>query len=144
MSYNDEHKYDDIIDMPHHVSKKHPQMSLLNRAAQFSPFAALSGHEDAIEETDRLTEARLHLDENIMEQLDNKLQYLKERLAKKPLVNLSYFKPDEKKQGGSYETVTGTVKKIDMYEHCVIMDGGFCIRIDDLVAIDGDIFSFEQ
>lgn len=140
MSYNNERKYDDIINMPHHVSKKHPQMSLLDRAAQFSPFAALTGHEEAIEETARLTDERLNLDENTIEILDIRLQLLREKLIEKPVVNLSYFMPDEKKQGGSYETLTGVVKKIDLYEHRIVMDDGLSIPIDDLVAIDGDIF----
>lgn len=137
---SNEHKYDDIINMPHHVSKKHPQMFLLDRAAQFSPFAALTGHEAAIAETARLTDARLELDENTIEMLDIRLQFLKKRLAEKPIVNISYFIPDEKKQGGSYETVAGIVKKIDLYEHRIVMKDGLSILIDDLVAIDGDIF----
>lgn len=140
MSYNNEHKYDDIINLPHHVSTKHPQMSLLDRAAQFSPFAALTGHEEAIEETARLTDERMELDENTIEMLDVRLQFLKDRLTEKPIVELSYFLPDEKKQGGSYETMTGTVKKIDLYGHRIVMDDGFCIPIGDLVAVDGDIF----
>lgn len=137
---SNEHKYDDIINMPHHVSKKHPQMSLLDRAAQFSPFAALTGHEDAIKETARLTDARLDLDENTIEMLDIRLQCLKERLAEKPVVNLSYFVADEKKQGGSYKTIRGTVKKIDLYEHRIVMDNGLRISIEDLVSVDGDVF----
>lgn len=137
---SNEHKYDDIINMPHHVSTKHPQMSLLDRAAQFSPFAALTGHEEAIEETARLTDERLDLDESTIEMLDIRLQFLKDKLAEKPIVNLSYFKPDIKKQGGSYKTVIGIIKKIDLYEHRIVMDDGFCIPIGDLVAIDGDIF----
>ena len=140
MSYKDEHKYDDIINLSHHVSKKYPQMSLLDRAAQFSPFAALTGHEAAIAETARLTDERLDLDENTIEMLDIRLQFLKERLPEKPVVEFSYFIPDEKKQGGSYETVTGIVKKIDLYEHRIVMEDGLSILIDDLVAIDGDIF----
>lgn len=141
MNYNDEHKYDDIINLPHHVSKKHPQMSPLDRAAQFSPFAALTGHGDAITETARLTEKRLDLDENSIEMLDTKLQLLKEKLADKPIVTLSYFVPDEKKEGGSYLTVAGTIKKIDVYEHKIIMDDGKGILINDLVSIEGNIFN---
>lgn len=141
MSYNDQHKYDDIINMPHHVSKKHPQMPLLDRAAQFSPFAALTGYGDAIKETARLTECQMDLDENTVEILDMKLQLLKEKLKEKTVVDISYFKPDEKKKGGSYVTVTGTVKKIDLYEHKIIMDDGTSILINDLVAIEGDIFN---
>lgn len=141
MNYNDEHKYDDIINMLHHVSKKHPQMPPLDRAAQFAPFAALTGHGVAITEAARLTDERLDLDENSIERLDIKLQLLKERLSEKPIVTLSYFKPDEKKEGGSYLTVTGTVKKIDEYEHRIIMDDGTSVLISDLVAVEGHIFN---
>ena len=140
MSYKEEHKYDDIINLPHHMSKKHPQMSLLDRAAQFSPFAALTGHEDAIEETSRLTDERLELDENAINMLDIRLQLLRERLSEKPVIEFSYFKSDEKKMGGSYEKITGTVKKIDMYGQKIIMNEGCCIPIDNVVAIDGEIF----
>lgn len=141
MIYGDEHKYDDIINMPHHVSKKHPQMPLLDRAAQFSPFAALTGHAAAISETARITEERMTLDENNIETLDRKLRFLKEKLVEKPIVDLSYFKPDEKKKGGSYVTVTGVVKKIDEYEHNIFLDDGLCISINDLVKIEGYIFN---
>ena len=135
-----DNKYDDIINMPNHVSKKYPQMSLLDRAAQFSPFAALTGHGDAIAETARLTDERMDLDENSIEVLDKKLQLLKERLAEKPIINILYFKPDEKKKGGSYVKVTGTVKKIDEYEHRIVMGDGESVLINDLVAVEGDIF----
>lgn len=141
MIYGDEHKYDDIINMPHHVSKKHPQMPLLDRAAQFSPFAALTGHAAAISETARITEERMTLDENNIETLDRKLRFLKEKLADKPIVDLSYFNPDEKKKGGSYVTITGVVKKIDEYEHNIFLDNGLCISINDLVKIEGHIFN---
>lgn len=140
MIYNDKHKYDDIINMPHHVSKKYPQMSLLDRAAQFSPFAALNGHEASIIETARLTDERMNLDENNIEILDMKLQLLRDCLSDKPVITLLYFEPDKKKDGGSYLTVTGTVKKIDEYEHKIIMDNGLSILISDLVEINGDIF----
>ena len=134
MRYRD--NYDDIINLPHHVSKKHPQMSLLDRAAQFSPFAALTGHEDAIKETARVTDERMELDENAIMILNARLQLLAERLEQKPVVEIAYFKPDEKKQGGSYEKVIGTVRKIDLYGNKIIMDGGCSISIDNLVAID--------
>ena len=140
MSQNEKHKYDDIIHLPHYVSKKHPQMSLLDRAAQFSPFAALTGHEAAIEETARLTEERVELDESMINILDARLQLLRDKLTEKPVVVLSYFKPDEKKQGGSYEKRTGTVRKIDLYEQQIVMNDGGLIPIDNLVAIDGEIF----
>lgn len=141
MIYCDEHKYDDIIDMSHHVSKKHPQMPLLDRAAQFSPFAALTGHAAAISETARLTEECMNLDENNIETLDRKLRFLKEKLVEKPIVEFSYFKPDEKKNGGSYVTITGVIKKIDECKHRIFLDDGLCISINDLVKIEGHIFN---
>lgn len=124
MRENDEHRYDDIIDLPHHVSRKHPQMPLLDRAAQFAPFAALTGHEAAIKETARLTEEEIELDENSKELLDFRLQQLQEHISECPEVTVTYFCPDEKKSGGSYETVTGAVKKVDVYAgELVFMDG---------------------
>ena len=140
MSYSDEHKYDDIINMPHHVSKKRPQMSPLDRAALFSPFAALTGHEDAITEASRTTEKRIDLDENSIEILNEKMKILKEKLAEKPVISFTYFKPDEKKDGGAYLTVTGIVKKIDEYKHILFLEEGQSILFRDLVSIDGNIF----
>ena len=141
MSYIEEHIYADIINLPRHVSKKHPQMSLLDRASQFSPFAALTGYEDAIEEAARFTDEHSKLDENTINMLDVRLQLLQKRLSEKPVVQISYFKPDEKKIGGSYERITGIIKKIDMYEHRIVMNDGYDIPIDNLTAIEGDIFS---
>ena len=99
----DEHKYDDIIHLPHHVSKRHPQMSLQNRAAQFSPFAALTGHEDAIRETARQTDSFAELDEDRKELLNRQLQFIKAMLAQKPECEITYFQPDQKKDGGGKE-----------------------------------------
>lgn len=140
MSYNDEHRYDDIIGLPHHVSDKHPHMTPLDRAAQFSPFAALTGHEDAIKETARLTDERIELDESSKEMLDARLQILREYLSDHPSITFTYFEQDEKKQGGQYVTTTGTVKKIDEYHHKIVLSDGATILIDELVAIEGDIF----
>lgn len=137
MSGNDEHKYDDMINMPHHVSKKHPQMPLADRAAQFSPFAALTGYEAAIAETARVTEERVELSDTSREALDMKLQLLRERLSEKPVVEIMYFVPDERKQGGSYVAVTGIVKKIDEYEHRIVMENGVRVEMGDLVGIEG-------
>ena len=144
MSYREEHKYDDILNLAHHESKKYPQMSLIDRAAQFSPFAALVGHEEAIEETARLTEEKLELDENTIKMLDVRLQLLKERLSERPVVEIFYFKPDEKKMGGSYERITGKVKKIDIYGHRIVMDAGENIPMDHLVKIEGEIFKIME
>lgn len=134
-----EKNYDDIIHLPHHVSKKHPQMAPLDRAAQFSPFAALTGHDAAIKETARLTDERVTLDEDEKAVLDARLQELKEQLseqsAERPEVSITFFKPDDRKSGGSYETVCGRVKKIDGYERRIVLEDGTSIRIDDLVEI---------
>lgn len=130
-----ERNYEDIICLPHHISKKHPQMSLLDRAAQFSPFAALTGHEDAIKETARLTDERINLDEDEKAMLDAKLQEIKAHLKERPQISITYFKPDGNKEGGSYEVICGRVKKIDEYEHQIVFEDGICVRIEDLVEI---------
>lgn len=141
MSYQDEHRYDDIINLPHHVSDKHPHMDLLDRAAQFSPFAALTGHGAAVEETARLTHERIELDEDTKEMLDACLQLVREHLPENPEVTFTYFLPDERKSGGAYVTVTDRVKKIDEHRHVIILNNGDTILIDELVAIEGDILS---
>lgn len=133
-------KYDDIIDLPHHVSKTRPQMAVIDRAAQFSPFAALTGHNAAIEETARLTEERVELDEYIKEALNAKLQIIADQLKEYPEIAITYFKPDEKKNGGAYITANGTVKKIDEYERVVIMTDEIKIPIDEIIGIEGKIF----
>ena len=136
MSAASENRYDDIINMPHHVSKKHPQMSLADRTAQFSPFAALTGYEAAIAETARVTEERLELSENSREELNMKIQLLKEHLSEKPVVEIMYFVPDERKAGGSYETVTGVVKKIDEYEQKIVLESGVGVEMREMVIIE--------
>lgn len=140
MNHREEHKYDDMIELPHHVSKKHPQMSLQNRAAQFSPFAALTGHEDAIKETARLTESFIELDENKKEQLDEQLQLIRENLDQKPECEIIYFQPDEKKDGGIYVTLHGRVKKIDEYAHQIILTDGTVLPIRLIFSISGERF----
>lgn len=139
MNKQDEHKYDDIINLPHHVSQKHPQMSALNRAAQFSPFAALTGHEDAINETARLTDVFVELSDDKIEQLNDQLQILKENLNQEPECEITYFKPDEKKDGGSYVTVCGKIKKIDEYNHHIIFMTGEIISIYYIISIKGEL-----
>ena len=106
-------KYDDIIDLPHPTSQNHPRMSLYDRAAQFSPFAALTGHHAAIAETGRLTDQRIELDESEIARVDAELQHLQELLPDRPTVSITYFVPDERKSGGSYRTITSEVKRID-------------------------------
>lgn len=135
MRDKDEHRYDDIIELPHHVSRKHPQMPLMDRAAQFAPFAALTGHEAAIKETARLTEEEIELDENSKELLDLRLQELREHLSEQPMVTVTYFCPDEKKAGGSYETVTGKVKKVDGYAGELVFTDGRRIALGTMIEL---------
>lgn len=140
MKTQDKNKYDDIINLPRHVSKNHPQMSLLNRAAQFSPFAALTGHSAVIQETARLTDSFVELDEDRKEQLNEQLQLIKENLAQKPEIEVTYFEPDPKKDGGTYVTTCGRIKKIDVYDHQIIFMDGTAILIEYIFSIDGDLF----
>lgn len=133
-------EYDDIINLPHHVSRKHPHMSAINRAAQFSPFAALTGYDVAIKETARLTNERLELDQYMKDSLTYKLQIMADHLKEHPEVAIIYFKPDAKKNGGAYATTIGTSKKIDEYERLLVMTDGTAIPIDDIINIEGEIF----
>lgn len=128
--------YEDIIHLPHPTSKNHPRMSLLDRAAQFSPFSALTGHEEAIEETARLTEVQLELDEDTKALLNERLQQIRENLIKVreelegPLkVRITYFLPDERKSGGEYVSCSGFVKKIDDYGCVLVIEEGAVIPI---------------
>jgi hypothetical protein len=132
--------YDDILHLPHHVSEKHPPMSRLDRAAQFSPFAALTGYEAAVEETARLTDRRIELDEGEKEAIDQRLTLVQERLPVPTEVTITYFIPDKKKAGGAYVNISGTVKKIDDYERMVILRDGTSIPIDDILHINGELF----
>lgn len=131
--------YDDIINLPHHVSAVHPRMSAIDRAAQFSPFAALTGHGAAISETARLTEAGPELDETRKEELDARLQVIRECLSMQPKVAITYFVPDARKKGGSYLRAAGTVKKLDNIGHEVIMADGMSIPMDAICEIEGSI-----
>lgn len=140
MSYSEEHRYDDIINLPHPVSTKHPQMAPLDRAAQFSPFAALTGHEAAIKETARLTDERTELDESSKELLDVRLQRIREHLAEKPEITVTFFEPDQKKSGGTYVTVTGSIKKIDEYAGKLVLEGGASVSMEDVTGIESKIF----
>ena len=137
---NNLHKYDAIINLPHPTSKKHPRMSMLNRAAQFSPFAALTGYDAAVKETARLTDQRVELDEYQKAALDERLQIIQEHLQERPEVSLTYFKPDERKEGGAYLTITNIVKKIDTYERLVVMMDGSKIPIDEIMELNSELF----
>lgn len=133
-------KYDCIINLPHHVSSKRPPMSMLDRAAQFSPFAALTGYGDAIIETARQTEEKVNMDEEAYAILNRKFRLLMEQIDELPEVGITYFEPDARKSGGAYLTATGTLKKIDEFERILVMSDGKKIRMDEVIDIDGDIF----
>ena len=134
-------KYREIIDLPHHVSPTRPQMSMSDRAAQFAPFAALTGYDSAIKETGRLTDEKIELDEEALTDLNMRYQLLVDALDEEPEVKITYFKPDERKSGGEYVTVTGTVKKVDDFERLITMQNGTKIPMDDVLAVDWDFFS---
>lgn len=129
------HRYDDIIDLPHHVSKTHPQMSLHDRAAQFSPFAALTGYEDAVVEAARLTDRRQELDEEQAALLEQQLSLLTETVKDRPEIMVTYFLPDARKSGGKYVTVQGTLRRIDETEKTLIFTDGRRIAIRDIFEI---------
>ena len=133
--------YDDIINLPRHVSTKRPPMSNLDRAAQFAPFAALTGHEEAVKETARMTDRRLELGEHEKQALDQKLRIIVDRLEDFPQVTIRYFIPDSKKAGGQYVKVSGSVKKVDEYERLLIMSNDIKIPIEEIIEINGEIFS---
>ena len=134
-------KYDEIMGLPHHVSKTRPQMPMSDRAAQFAPFAALTGYDAAIKETGRLTDERIELDVEALSALDMKYQLLMEALDESPEVTITYFQPDERKAGGKYVSAVGTVKKIDDFERRITMRDGTRIPMDDVLSIDGEMFS---
>ena len=133
-------EYKDIINLPHHVSSKRPQMPMLDRAAQFSPFASLTGYDDAIHETGRLTDEKIDLSEEDKKTLDRKQQILSEKLSDHPALTITYFVPDEKKAGGSYTSLTGNLKRIDYYERLFVLTDGTKIQLDEIVDIESDCF----
>ena len=128
--------YEDIINLPHHVSCKHPPSSIYDRAAQFASFAALRGHCDAIDETARITDHKIELDEYEIEIINQKLIEIEQCKDNQQQVKVTYYIPDEKKTGGAYITTSGLVKKIDNYKRCLIMEDGRNINIDDIIRIE--------
>lgn len=129
-----------IMGLPHHVSKTRPQMPMSDRAAQFAPFAALTGYDSAIKETGRLTDERIELDEGALTALNMRYQLLMDALDEEPEVEITYFKPDERKAGGAYVTATGAVIKVDDFERLITMQDGTKIPMDDILSIDGELF----
>ncbi len=138
-------KYDDIINLPHHVSETHAHMSAVDRAAQFSPFAALTGYEATISETARLTDEEIELSADQIEELDAKVQHLTQVLEQepdiKPLVTITYFIPDEKKSGGAYVDYTGNVKRVDQAAKCMIFTDGTRVPFARITEIISDVFT---
>ena len=130
------HRYDDIIHLSRPVSKKRSPMSNFDRAAQFSPFAALTGYDAVIAETGRLTDTQIELDEGGKALLDEKLQTIREHLEEQPKVKLTVFCPDSRKSGGAYETITGNVKKIDPVARILVLTGGEVIPVDRIYGIE--------
>ena len=128
--------YDDIIHLPRHVSKRHPQMSLYNRAAQFAPFSALTGYGAAIAETARQTSPKIEMMED-----DRQLSILTTYLEEEPTITITYFQPDERKDGGQYLTITGVVKAIRTNERIIMMKDRTKISIDTIVGLEGEVFS---
>jgi len=130
--------YDDILRLPHPTSERHPRMSVSDRAAIFSPFAALTGHGAAIAETARLTDQRIELDEDCKAELDLKQQVLEGIIAEQPEVTVTWFRPDARKEGGSYAATTGRLKKTDSMERVLVLTDGTRIPLDDILNIEGE------
>ena len=132
--------YDDLLDLPHHVSESRPQMPMSDRAAQFSPFAALTGYGDAIAETARLTEQRVELSEEERELLDRKQQYLLSMVTDRPEVTVTYFVPDARKAGGAYVVRSGRLEKVDLSERLMYLTDGTVIALDEIIGIESPLF----
>ena len=134
MMYDAEDKYADIIHLPHHVSRNHPQMSMADRAAQFSPFAALTGHDAAIAEAARLTDERPILDESVKQEISNLLQLAS--TDSNLVLNIVYFVPDTRKSGGSYTEISGRIKKLIPHEGLIIMEDDTRVKVENVVKVN--------
>lgn len=132
--------YSDIIGMEHHRSDKHPHMSNLDRAAQFSPFSALSGYDDCITEAARLTDEKIELDEETRLLLDQKLQLLQSHISSHPQILFTVFLKEALKTGGSYVTISGEVKRIDFVAREILLTDGQVLSLDDIFSMDGTFF----
>ena len=136
MQEQDYFPYFEILSRIHPTSKKHPRMSRMNRAAQFAPFAALTGYEESIEETARLTDCRIELSEYEIEELNAKLNFIQEHIKERPEVTITYFQPDERKEGGEYLTVTGRIRRIDEVNEILILEGEMIVLIDKIIDVN--------
>ena len=132
--------YDNIINLPHPTSKRHPRMSLHDRAAQFSPFAALSGHAAALAETTRLTDRKIELDEDTRAELDRRQAVLLEQISEQPEITVTWFQPDGKKEGGRYITATGRLKKLDEAAQALVLADGTSIPLEDVLELQSTCF----
>lgn len=128
--------YSDIVDLPHHVSKVHKKMPVSDRAAQFSPFAALTGHDEAVKETARFVDEKKELDDSQKIEINDQLNFIKDHLNEYVRATLVYFQKDMKKEGGTYMKITDRVKKIDEYKGCLCLENGYEIMFDDLYSIN--------
>lgn len=140
MNEKNVHQYDDIMHLPHHTSSKHKRMSNQDRAAQFSPFAALNGYDAAIKETSRWTDERMELDEEMIGELNEKLQILREHLGEKIEVEVTYFVPDEKKAGGAYVSCSGGVYRVDQQRCRIVMEDRRKIPFGQICRLEGAVF----
>ncbi len=134
------HRYDDIIDLPHHQSKTHPHMSMFDRAAQFSPFSALTGHDEAIRETARLTEEKAELSEDEKLRLNEKLAIAAASAGSSAVFRFIYYVPDKKKSGGAYVSCTGSIKKVDALTGAVVLGDNTVIEINQISDIESELF----
>lgn len=132
-------KYDDIINMPRHISKTRPQMSLYNRSAQFAPFAALTGYEERVKETARLTDTKIEIDDGLRNILNMKLNIISEHLKEKPEITITYFIKDNKKSGGKYSTLKSIIRRIDLVNQEIILYDRSVIKLDDIINISGNL-----
>ena len=137
---SEENKYEDIINLPHHVSSTRPKMSMRDRAAQFSPFAALTGYEDDVLEAARITCEKTELSEDAKSLLNAKLQTVYELIKNQPEITVTYFVPDTKKSGGEYVLKTGRAVDIDEYKRRLVLSDEILIPIDDIIEIEGAMF----
>lgn len=134
------HPYEDIINLERPVSSNRDHMSIHDRSAQFSPFAALTGFDGAIKETARLTNTRMVLDEEAKIRLDEKLRIIREQVNSQKEIEIVFFQADEYKSGGTYQTERGKVRKIKNYEGVISMESGIRIPIEEIIDMSGEIF----
>ena len=139
-----EDNYEDIINLPHYEPKNHVRMSIQARAAQFAPFAALTGYEEAVKETARITEERIEIEEGLKNFLNSRLQIILDNIKEKPEVSFTYFVYDKNKSGGKYVTITDNVCKIDIVNNYIILSNKTMIPINEIINITGSIFKNEE